>query len=136
MTIRNKRQKLRFMAVGAFNTTIDFGLLFSLKAFGLPEIPSNVISSTTAFVVSFFMNKKVTFKTTDTNVKREIILFVVVTLFGLWVIQSIIIWAMLSFEQDLIQNNSLKLLIAKFVATGATLVWNYLLYSRVVFKKD
>ena len=136
MTIKNKRQKLRFTAVGAFNTTIDFGLLFGLKALGFPEIPSNIVSSTTAFIVSFFLNKKVTFKTTDTDIKREIILFIVVTLFGLWVIQSIIIWAILSFEQNFALGDSVKLLIAKLIATGVTLVWNYLLYSRVVFKKD
>lgn len=136
MTIRNKAQKLRFMAVGAFNTTIDFALLFGLKSLGLPEIPSNILSSTTAFIVSFFMNKKITFKTTDTDVKREIILFVTVTLFGLWVIQSVIIWAVMSLEHDLIANESLKLFIAKLIATATTLVWNYFLYSRVVFKQN
>jgi putative flippase GtrA len=135
MTIKNKRLKLRFMAVGAFNTTIDFGLLFSLKALGFPEIPSNIVSSTTAFVISFFLNKKVTFKTTDTDVKREIILFIVITLFGLWVIQSIVIWGVLWLENNLSLNDSMKLFVAKLIATGITLVWNYLLYSRVVFKK-
>lgn len=136
MTIKNKAEKMRFMTVGAFNTIIDFGLLFSLKSLGFPEIPSNVVSSTTAFVISFFLNKKVTFRTTSTNVKREIVLFVAVTLFGLWVIQSLIIWIILSLEHNLTLDETLKLLIAKLVATGVTLIWNYFLYSRVVFKRS
>lgn len=131
--IKNKEEKARFVVVGGANTVIDFGLLFLLKTLGLPTITANIISTTTAFCFSFFANKKYTFKTTDTDVKREVILFVVVTLFGLWVLQTIVIKIILAFIDTHLSAN-FALLVAKLCATIVSLVWNYLLYSRVVFK--
>lgn len=102
---------------------------------GLPVITANVISSTLAFCFSFFANKKYTFKTTDTNIKREIGLFIVVTLFGLWVLQTIVIRVVSSMLSNTHLPDSIILLIAKLLATVVSLTWNYILYSRVVFKK-
>lgn len=136
MTIKNKTEKLRFGIVGIANTAIDFGTLFTLTSLGLPPLLSNVISTTFAFCFSFFANKKFTFKSTGANVKREIALFTIITLFGLWVIQSIIIEGMTALLAPLLPSRDLVLLIAKIVATIASLVWNYTLYSRVVFKKQ
>jgi putative flippase GtrA len=135
LTIKNKGEKARFIAVGGINTVIDFGLLFVLKSLGLPAISANLISTSSAFVFSFFANKKYTFKTTDTDVKRELVLFVVVTLFGLWVLQTIIIQlVMVGIGTQLPSNTAL--FIAKLCATVVSLVWNYVLYSRVVFKQN
>lgn len=133
--MKNSSQKVRFIAVGGVNTLIDFGLLFTLKAFGLPAISANVISTTAAFCFSFFANKKYTFKTTGTDIKREIFLFIVITLFGLWVLQTLVI----AFVTNLLSQTGLQdgviLLIAKLFATTVSLTWNYVLYSRVVFKQ-
>jgi len=133
--MKNSSQKVRFVVVGGANTLIDFGLLFTLKALGLPAISANVISTTTAFCFSFFANKNYTFKTAGTDIKREIFLFVVITLFGLWVLQTLVI----AFVTSLLSQTSLEdgviLLIAKLIATAVSLVWNYVLYSRVVFKQ-
>jgi putative flippase GtrA len=134
--MKNKQQLLRFAVVGGINTALDFGILFILKALGLPVITANIASTSIAFFFSFFANKKYTFKTTDTNIKREIILFVAVTLFGLWVLQSLVI----SFVSSLLHGwslpDNLVLLIAKLVATVVSLAWNYVLYSTVVFKQS
>lgn len=134
MKIKNKREKARFGVVGIVNTSIDFGLFFLLKFFGFPSVSANLIGSTIAFMTSFVLNKKVTFQTTGTDLKREIILFVVVTLFGLWVIQSGVI---VLFEQLLVDVLPvyITLLLAKVVATIITLIWNYEMYSRVVFRR-
>lgn len=136
MASKNNQTKLRFIAVGGANTFIDFGILFLLKSFGLPAISANIISTTLAFCFSFFANKKYTFKTTDTDIKREIILFIVVTLFGLWVLQTVVI----KLVDNLLGNSGLSdnfvLLIAKLCATIVSLVWNYILYSQVVFKHE
>lgn len=136
MTIKNKTEKLRFGIVGLANTAIDFGTLFTLTSLGLPPLLSNVISTTFAFCFSFFANKKFTFRSTSADIKREIILFTLITLFGLWVIQSIIIEGMTVLLSPLLLSRDLVLLIAKIVATIVSLVWNYTLYSRIVFKKQ
>ena len=135
LTIKNKAEKARYAVVGSANTVIDFGLLFLLKSLGLPTISANIISTTTAFCFSFFANKSYTFKTTGTNVRRELILFILVTLFGLWVLQTIVIAIVLKIIGTSI-NSAAALFIAKLCATGVSLVWNYILYSRIVFKKD
>lgn len=131
--IKNSSQKIRFVLVGGINTAIDFGLLFLLRSLGLPVITSNIISTTVAFCFSFFANKKYTFKSADTNIIREILLFVAITLFGLWVLQTIVIHLVTISFSGLRISDSLLLFIAKLIATVASLIWNYTMYSRVVF---
>lgn len=133
MLIKNKAEKARFGAIGIINTGLDFGLFFVLKAFGLPVISANLISTTVAFLFSFIANKKYTFRTQGTNVRREFILFVVVTLFGLWVIQNIVMTLVLSALEHSGFHSTMTVLFAKSIATAASLVWNYSLYSRIVF---
>ena len=123
-------EKLKFLLIGGINTTIDFGILFLLTGAGLPRIPSNMISTSVAFVFSFFANRSFTFKAKGGNIKRQITLFILVTLFGLWVIQPIIIEL-----TDSLLNTSFDLLIGKLLATVVTLIWNYVLYSKVVYKE-
>lgn len=134
--IKNKAQKGRFISVGIINTALDFGVLFGLKALGLPAIPANIISTTAAFCFSFFANKKYTFKSASSNVKRELLLFLVITLFGLWVLQSAVIYITSILLTPLALSTDVSLLIAKLAATFVSLTWNYVLYSRVVFKKE
>ena len=133
--LRKHVTKVRFGLVGAANTALDFGLLLVLaNFFAVPHVIANIISSSIAFVSSFFANKKYTFKTTGQSVVREMILFTIVTLFGLWVIQSAIITLLTPPIQSIVTNDTITLVIAKLIATLASLTWNYVLYSKVVFK--
>jgi putative flippase GtrA len=133
--VRNKKRLGRFAAVGAVSTAIDFGILLTLKSLGLPAVLANVCSTAIAFVFSFTANKKYTFKATDTNIVREIILYVLLTLIGLWGFQSAIIHVALDPMTHLLGGHKTYGLIAsKFLATGVSLVWNYFCYSRIVFK--
>ena len=129
-------EKARFVLVGMTNTIIDFGILFILSSLGLPILAANIISTTTAFCFSFFANRKFTFKAIDGNLKRQIPLFILVTLFGLWVIQTIVIWLVSPPLSELGISGTLNTLLAKIIATIITLIWNYTLYSRLVFRKD
>ncbi len=131
--MKNKQRIIRFGLVGGANTALDFGLLFLFKSLGLPVITSNIISTSVAFCFSFFANKKYTFKTTDRNVKREVVLFIIVTLFGLWVLQTLVIKAVTALMVPSGLAPDIILLVAKLVATVVSLVWNYVLYSLVVF---
>lgn len=128
--------KLRFTIVGSINTVIDFSILFTLTTlFNIPKELANFISTFISFLFSFFANKKYTFKSTSKNLKKQFLLFTVVTLFGLWVIQTIIITAITPVFTNLGINKPAALLISKLIATAASLIWNYTLYSKVVFKK-
>ena len=129
--------KLRFTIVGSINTVIDFSILFTLTMFlNIPKELANFISTSVSFLFSFFANKQYTFKSTSKNLKRQFLLFTIVTLFGLWVIQTIIIAVITPIFTNLGVNKPAALLISKLIATAASLIWNYTLYSRVVFKKS
>ena len=136
MAIKNKAQKIRFVFVGFLNTVIDFSFLFLLKSIGLPEIPSNIISTFIAFSFSFFANKTYTFKSSGGNIIREMILFTVVALFGAWVIQSFVLWSSLNIISSIDISEYAKLFIAKIIAVLVSMVWSYIMYSRFVFKKS
>ena len=134
--VKKHADKLRFTIVGSINTALDFSILFILTMlFNIPKELANFISTFVAFLFSFFANKKYTFKSTSKNLKKQFLLFTIVTLFGLWVIQTIIITAITPVFTNLGINKPAALLISKLIATAASLIWNYTLYSKVVFKK-
>lgn len=149
--LKKHAEKIRFVIVGAVNTLLDFGILFTLVALGLPAIASNFVSTSVAMVFSFFTNKSFTFKAKNIT-KRHMVYFVVITIIGLWVIQPIIIdgidlilgpWftdsAPVVWLGDLMgpwfKSSYLVLFIGKGLATAASLTWNYLLYRKFVFVK-
>jgi len=94
--LKKHAEKLRFAVVGGLNTVIDFAILLTLTSIGVPAAIANYPSSTVAVIFSFFANKKYTFKATGTNLRREILLFLIFTLFCAWVIQPLTIIAILS----------------------------------------
>ena len=129
----NSGKLLRFTLVGGINTAIDIGLLFGLTALGVPKLAANTVSTGTAFIFSFFANKLYTFRTQG-DVRRQLVLFVIITLAGLWGLQNAVIFCISPILTSVIHTESLVLLLAKIIATGASLVWNYYLYDRVVFR--
>lgn len=127
--------KIRFAIVGGANTALDFIVLFLFVNLGVDKIAANYISTTVALVFSFFANKSFTFKDKSGNAKKQFAIFLLVTLAGLWVLQPIIIWLSSNALEQFISNESVLLFVAKLIATVGSLIWNYLLYSRLVFKK-
>ncbi len=137
-----------FTLIGGLNTLLDFAILFTLKSIGLSLILANICSTTVTFTISFFLNKKITFKSETQNKKdiaREMVLFTIITLFGLWVIQNIIISItkpiIIYYFGDInilfvnISQDNFAILISKIIGTIFSLIWNFILYKKVVFKK-
>lgn len=133
--IKKHAEKLRFGVVGGANTALDFGILFVLVFLGLDKFVANFLSTSIAFIFSFFVNKSFTFKSKGGNAKKQFGMFVLITLFGLWVIQPIIIVWVGWVISDLGIPDSLVLFIGKLLATVVTLIWNYVLYAKYVFQK-
>ena len=126
-----KNQKIKFATIGAFNTALDFAILFSLKALGINVAFSNIVSTGVTFILSFILNKKITFNSTNKTKQehiKEFLSFTIITLCGLWVIHTLVI-----LSNILISN--ITLFIAKIIATIFSLIWNFVLYKKVVFKK-
>ena len=130
-----RHEKVRFATVGAFNTAVDFIVFFSLANLLLvPSIAANVVSTTAALVVSYLLNKKAVFGNTDANNARQVALFVIVTLSGLWILQGTVITLLAPVLEPIVGKGG-SLLLAKLIATLFSLTWNYFWYSRVVFRK-
>lgn len=130
--LKKHESKLRFAFIGGINTALDFGILFLLTALGLDKLVANFFSTSVAFVFSFFANRTFTFKSTG-SAKKQFLPFLIVTLIGLWILQPLVILAITQLLHSL--DQALALFIAKLIATVVSLIWNYILYSRFVFKK-
>lgn len=131
-----RSEKIRFGAVGVVNTAVDFAVLFLLAVgLGIPSMLANIGSTSVALSVSYLLNKKAVFRSTSTNNVRQFALFVAVTLVGLWVVQGSVIVVALEVLQSAGLHEATALLVAKLVATCFSFIWNYLWYSRVVFRK-
>lgn len=133
--LKKHAEKLRFAVVGGLNTAIDFVILFTLVALGFPNIAGNYISTSVALIFSFFANKKFTFKHDGKANIKQLAYFLLITIFGLWVIQPVIIEGIRLLIGSWLTNNYIVLLIGKILANATTLIWNYLLYRKFVFKK-
>ena len=127
--------KLRFIIVGSGNTILDISILLCLTtSFSVSKEVANIISTSVSFLFSFFMNRAYTFRSKSPNIKKQFILFAIVTLFGLWVIQTFIITMLTPLFISMGMSEHLALLSSKLIATTASLTWNYILYAIVVFK--
>lgn len=123
---------LRFASVGVFNTALDFALLFLfVYRLGLGVVPANVASTGICLVVSFVLNRRWTFRSHGQGVS-QFGLFLIVTLAGLWGLQSALLWVATPALQTFL-SAGMALLMGKGIATLGSLTWNYVLYSKVVF---
>lgn len=127
-----KKKPVRYGVVSTASTWLDIGLYALLTWWGLPTLAANFLSTSAGFCLSFFVNRSYTFDSTDASVKRQILLFTIITLFGLWVIQPCVIYLFEYFYDG--SMTWLISLIAKITATPVTMVYNYFLYAKVVFK--
>lgn len=138
----------RFAAVGAVNTVLDFAVLNVLmQAFGVAEIPANFISVSLAMCFSFFANKKLVFNADKTKkTRREAVLFIVVTALSVYGVQNLIIYFLTDLWEsplqglhdvfDIFTEEVFISNVAKMIATGASLVWNFYFYKNLVFTDE
>lgn len=144
--VRSKRQELvrflKFCVVGAIGTAIDFGLLNLLyNVLGLHQVLSNVISVSTATVNNYTWSRFWVYpETKHQHGRRKFLQFVVVSLISLG-LNTGILWVAdhwflgeagllralvapaagwLDMEHSVLSSN-----IAKVIATGIVLFWNF-----------
>lgn len=131
---RGTHRILRFLAVGVANTGLDVGLLFGFLALGLNLWLANTLSTSLALVFSFFLNRSFTFSSSG-SAFRQGVSFLLVTLTGLWLLQPLVMSVVVHLAADWLSSPWL-LLCAKGIATVFSMTWNYILYSRLVFRKQ
>lgn len=129
----------KFGLIGLLNTALDFAIYLGVFNYTQNIAVSNIIATSCALAASFLLNSRYTFN----NEKRssaQFFKFIVVTLAGVWVLQTGIIYLLSPLTQTVSLNwlgglsNGATILLPKAIATVASLVWNYILYKEFVFK--
>ncbi|MEV7554970.1 GtrA family protein [Amycolatopsis sp. NPDC089917] len=121
--------QVRFAVVGVLNTAVDAVGYALLATFGVPMFVANFISTTAGMLLSFTLNRNFTFRAKDGDIRRQAVLFFAITAFGLWVVQAAVIFAISKLFPGI------NLLIPKLGAIAVGMVWNYVLYKKVVFRQ-
>ena len=136
------KQFLKFGVVGAICFVIDFTLYTTLNFLGCPYLISGIISFVVSVVVNYLLSMKFVFeRREDISRRREFIVYVILSTIGLGLNELIlyicvdIIYKNWNFLQE-IYNDRWSEIIAKVIATGIVMIYNFV--SRKIFleKKD
>lgn len=123
------RQFIKFCLIGAFNTFLDFSIyIFLTRVFLIYYLIANLINSTITVTFSFFLNKKWTFRDKNSQVSSQYIKFWIMALFGMGVNELILFL--------LVKYLGFYDLLAKVVAIGVVLFWNFFIGRYWVFKQN
>jgi len=133
-------QIIKFGLIGVLNTVVDFAILnllmWTFKMYSGPWIiVFNVASFSLAVVNSYIWNRFWTFKMKSRqDVPEEFVKFISVSLIGV-VINSGIVYSITAFI-DPVSGLSSELWanVAKVLATGVAMVWNFVGYKFWAFK--
>ncbi len=141
--VKINKRVIFFSVIGVANTLVDLSFFVFFHSLRFPVLVANFLSTSIALCFSYVLNKRFTFKSHNTKTRCEIANFLLVTLTGLWVIQPIVIKALIYIDghihyshlaYDIIHVQiDYAIILPKLLATSFSLVWNYLLYSKFVF---
>lgn len=137
----------RFTCIGILNTITDLSILnLIVFAFGIKELYGNLVSASISICLSYFWNHFWVFRHKEPINLKLFIRFFIVTAIGILAIQSAVIYGVsriISIDQimsllhlSMDVSKVVKVEGAKLLAVLAGMVWNFVLYSFAVFKKD
>lgn len=135
------KQFYRFVLIGFLNTGLDFFILnLEMRISEINSGPfmlfQNAVSFSLATINSFFLNKKWSFEdSSDKSQGKKLSQFFAVSLIGL-VINSFIVFLITTYIPSMFGlSDTLWANLAKVVATGFSLIWNFFGYKFIVFHK-
>lgn len=142
----------KFGIVGVINTIIDLGIFNVLIfVFNVNPVTSNVIAVSSAILNSFIWNKKWTFHNADKkHMARQAFLFVFFSVIGMilntlvlklltesWTAPGNFAVSIVNFVglDSIFSDEFVFVNFAKAWGLGVSMVWNFITYKKVVFKK-
>ena len=133
-------QFLKFAETGVLNTLIDMGIYNGLIwitgiTSGALIIPLNAFSFSCATGNSFFWNKFWTFEKKDKSKAREFLEFFAVTMVGMGINTTIVFLGTTYFPPIMGLSGGAWANLVKIGATFVSMVWNFVGYKFIVFKK-
>ena len=135
------KQAIKFILVGGLNTLIDLGILNVLIfitgiASGLGYSVFKGIYFTAAVINSYFLNKFWTFKAEGAKKgKKEFTQFFIVSLIGFGINVGVASFVVNIIGSQFGTGDKLWANVGAICATFAAMIWNFLGYKFIVFKK-
>jgi putative flippase GtrA len=121
------RRATRFGIVGVANTAIDFIIFTTLvHFFQLPYLWANVVAFSVASLNSYIVNRRWTFRSSARDIHREALQYIVVLTIGFFINEGVLYLV--------VEKTSAAPLIGKLMATGISLIWNFLANRFWTFK--
>ena len=122
------RQFVKFAMVGALNTVVDWVIYFLLNRYvHLAKLVAKTCSFIVAASSSYTLNRRWTFRSTNPDVLKEFLKFVVVATTGM-------VWNTLIFWLISIRGGYPDIL-GLFTATALVTVWNFFINKHWTFKR-
>ena len=125
-------QMCRYILCGTVSTSFDFFLYVSLSKAGVQVDLAKAIGFLSASIMSYFLNKKFTFKGTESNLV-QFISFFVVHCFAMTIDVSVN-KVMLIVLSQYINQSRVAIVLAFIVATGISVIANFSGQKFWVFK--
>jgi dolichyl-phosphate beta-glucosyltransferase len=118
---------IQYAIVGCLGTAIDLGSLYVLVDFlHVNLLVATAVSFILAVINNFTLNKYWTFKNRSSNIRKQFIKFLVVSIVGLLLTEM--------FMAILVYGLKLWYLFAKLITSGLILTWNFLANKYWTFK--
>lgn len=126
LTPESLGQIVRYIVTGVSSAAIEFTLLYIFKGVaGFSIIAANSIALTIVFWYNFLMNRLWSFKSTM-KLSRQLPMYLVLFVFNLGASDLIMYLLAEKFQ--------MQYLIAKALAIGAVVSWNFILYRKVIYR--
>ena len=127
------KQLRRYLIIGFSATAIDF-VLFSFLGFFFKDINiyiKNSIGYTIGFLFSFLLNRNWAFESKD-NWVRQVVLYFCLFAFNLY-ISNILVKYLAILLETYFFNQVFSELIAKAFSMGVIVIWNFIIYKKVIY---
>lgn len=116
---------IRFAIVGVISAVIEYALYFLFKQ-SLDYLIANGVAFACTNIITFILSKRYVFNSSNESKTQEATLFTV-CLVGALAVNQIVLWALVEFV-------AVDDKIAKAVAIGVTVIWNFFTRKHFVFK--
>jgi|GEM_PF-466590 len=129
---------IRLMLVGGLGAAAFIGVILGSSFSAMPTFYILILFAFLVFEISFWVNFKLMSESGQMSTAsggKQFVVFVVVSIIGLLINSGLVIVlskglpGVVPINEDLIKN------LAKALATGVSLIWNFLGYKLIVFKK-
>ena len=130
MKLPKNRQELfrivKYLAVGGSTALLELFLFWLLTSMSINVVYANIAAVLVATATNFLLNGLVTFKSSS-NMLRSAVLYCLLFAFNLCSSTTVIAF---------LSTQGLPAVAVKFCTQACIVCWNYLLYKKVIFKRD